>query len=389
MYNYTQFLNDNAGYAFDKPIKWDELELGLNQASFDIQCQEIAKVVDRESQTLINESNQLEDFSYPKNSLNYLDTNLSIMRFSFVVDQNKQPKLIEINSQTPSFFWECHDGLQDCYEISDTSTLSYKNVLIKYLQNQIELINLKLNRVTKPRVGLVCCDHIDDIFQMQYVQTLLDSTATASYTEVVTIGQIDISSKNTVFSTVSNKEFDALLFWYPIEWLAAEKFADGSMALDSIFELVKQGKLQIINGMQSFIVQNKEFLASIYETVDPLPNGFLPSFYTTEDLKKQLGNVDFIAKPTFGREGQGIFGETNGASFEGDLSDSYYTDQNYIYQPLIQGNYLTIDTKQYKYTLEKWVVKINGNWQPAGQSLRINDSQDLIVNNTCKWVPLT
>lgn len=223
---------------------------------------------------------------------------------------------------------------------------------------------------------------------MQYIQTLLDSSLTTSYTEVVTIEQIDISSKNTVFSTFSNKEFDTLLFWYPIEWLAAEKFADESMALDSIFELVKLQKLQIINGMQAFIVQNKEFLASIYETIDPLPNGFIPSFYTAQDLKKQLGNVDFIAKPIFGREGQGIFGEIKGASFEGDLSDSYYTDQNYIYQPLIQGNYLTIDGQDYKYTLEKWVVKIDGNWQPAGQSLRINESQDLIVNNTCKWLPL-
>jgi glutathionylspermidine synthase len=388
MYNYTQFLKDNPDYAFQKPIHWQDLSLDINQASFDLQCQEVAKLVDRESVNLINKPSELLDFSYPKNSLNFLDTNLSIMRLSFVVDQNKQPRLIEINSQTPSFFWECHDGLQDCYSISDSSTLSYKNTLIKYLQNQIDLINIKLNRVTKPRVGLVCCDHPDDLFQMQYIQTLLDSTNSASYSEVLTIQQLDISSKNTAFSTVSNKEFDALLFWYPIEWLAVEKFADGSTALDSIFELVKQNNLQIINGMQSFVVQNKEFLASLYETVDPLPSIFVPSFYTLKDFQKQMGNVDYIAKPVFGREGQGIFGQKDGASFEGDLSDSYYTDQNYIYQPLIQGSNLTVDNQGYKYTLEKWVVKIDGNWQPAGQSLRVNEAQDLIVNNTCKWLPL-
>jgi glutathionylspermidine synthase len=388
MYNHTQFLNDNAEYVFSKPINWQDLDLRISQASFDLQCQDIAKIIDRESQSLINQPNGLQDFSYPKNSLNYLDTNLSIMRLSFVIDQNKQPKLIEINSQTPSFFWECNDGLQDAYQVNDASTLSYKNTLVKYLQNQADMINLKLNRVTKPRVGLVCCDHPDDLFQMEYIQSLLDSTNASSFTEVLTIEQIDISSKSTVFSTVSNKEFDALLFWYPLEWLAVEKFADGSMALDTIFELVKQNKFQIINGMQSFVVQNKEFLASLYETVDPLPKAFLPSFYTAEDLKKELGNIDFIAKPIFGREGQGIFGEKAGASFEGDLSDSYYTDQNYIYQPLIQGSNLTIENQEYKYTLEKWVVKIDGNWQPAGQSLRLNEANDLIVNNTCKWAPL-
>jgi glutathionylspermidine synthase len=388
MYNHTQFLNDNLGYAVAKSIKWQDLGLNLSQTSFDLQCQDVAKIVDRESQTLINQPNGLQDFSYPKNSLNYLDTNLSIMRLSFVVDQNKQPKLIEINSQTPSFFWECNDGLQDAYQVDDPSTISYKNILVKYLQNKIDMINLKLNRVTKPRVGLVCCDHQDDLFQMQYVQTLIDSTDSAGYTEVVTIEQIDISAKQTVFSTVSNKEFDALLFWYPIEWLAPEKFADGSMALDAIFELVKDNKLQIINGMQSFIVQNKEFLASLTETIDPLPSVFVPSFYTLEDFKKQNGEADYIAKPIFGREGQGIFGQKAGSSFEGDLSDSYYTDQNYIYQPLIQSSNLTIDSQDYKYTLEKWVVKIDGNWQPAGQSLRLNDAQDLIVNNTCKWAPL-
>ena len=388
MYNHTKFLNDNSGYAFDLAIKWQDLNLNINQSSFDSQCQEVAKLIDIESQKLINQPNQLQDFSYPKNSLNYLDTNLSIMRLSFVVDQNKKPKLIEINSQTPSFFWECHDGLLDHYSISDQGEQSYKNSLVKYLQNQVELINIKLNRVTKPRVGLVCCDHPDDLFQMEYIQTLLNTTNTASYTEVLTIEQIDISSKSTVFSAESSKEFDVLLFWYPIEWLAVEKFADGAMALDSIFELVKQNKLQIINGMQSFIVQNKEFLVHIYETVNNLPDMFLPSFYTLEDFKAKFGSVDYIAKPIFGREGQGIFGEVNEAHFEGDLSDSYYTDQNYIYQPLIQGSDLIIDNKQYKYTLEKWVVKIDGLWQPAGQSLRINDSQDLIVNNTCKWLPL-
>ena len=388
MYNHIKFLNDNAGYAFDHAINWQDLDLNINQASFDSQCQEVAKIIDLESQKLINQPNQLQDFSYPKNSLNFLDTNLSIMRLSFVVDQNKQPKLIEINSQTPSFFWECHDGLLDHYNILDQGIQSYKNSLVKYLQNQVELINIKLNRVTKPRVGLVCCDHPDDLFQMEYIQTLLNTTNTASYTEVLTIEQIDISSKGTVFSTESNKEFDTLLFWYPIEWLAVEKFADGSMALDSIFELVKQNKLQIINGMQSFIVQNKEFLAQIYEMVNNLPDIFLPSFYTLEDFKAKFGNKDYIAKPIFGREGQGIFGQVNQAHFEGDLSDSYYTDQNYIYQPLIQGSDLVINNKQYKYTLEKWVVKIDGLWQPAGQSLRINDSQDLIVNNICKWLPL-
>ncbi len=393
MYSYTQFLEENKDYAFGMPIKWQDLNINLDQAGFDSCCQKIATLIDLESTKLINEPQLLQDFSYPKNALDYLDTNLSIMRLSFVVDTHGQPKLIETNSQTPSFFWECHDGLMDNYKITDQNTQKYKQVLTDYLQNQIGLINIKLNRITKPRVGLVCCDHADDLFQMEYLKTLISSTNSTSHIEVLTIGQLDISSQGTAFSTQSNKELDALLLWYPIEWLATEKFADSSMALNSIFELVRENKLHIINGMQSFITQNKELLAQIYETANSETLGNLmemivPSFYTLDDFRKELGSVDYIAKPVFGREGQGIFGEVDGASFQGDLSDSYYTDQNYIYQPLVNTSNLIIDGKEFKYTLEKWVVKIDGGWQSAGQSLRINNAQDLIVNNTCKWSAL-
>lgn len=141
--------------------------------------------------------------------------------------------------------------------------------------------------------------------------------------------------------------------------------------------------------MQSFVVQNKEFLAKIWKSEEKFPETIIPSFYTKYELEMELGKVDFIAKPIFGREGQGIFGQKTGVSFEGDLSDSYYTDQNYIYQSFINPSQIRVDGTDYTYTLEKWVVKIDGIWYPAGQSLRLNNPLGIITNNESKWAPLT
>jgi glutathionylspermidine synthase len=388
MYNYQQFLDNNPNYPFEKYLNWLDLGLGITQLEFDSKCQQIANFVDQKSIELMQDDKQLSELTYPKNSLKYLDTDLSIMRFGFLVDQNKSLNLIEINSQTPSFFWECHDGLKNNYKVESAIVETYKNTLINYFQNVIKIIDIKLNRVIKPSIGIVCCENPDDLFQMNYVQDLIAQTNLVDYMEVLTIQNLDINGRNLACSMKTAKEFDILMFWYPIEWLAVENFGDGSPALESIFDLVKQNKLHIINGMQSFVVQNKEFLAKIYESPD-CPSFVTPSFYTKEEFEQEFDeNSDFIAKPIFGREGQGIFGQKSGEIFEGDLSDSYYTDQNYVYQPLIQTLDLVLDDKSYKYTLEKWVVKINGKWFSAGHSLRVNNEDSLIVDNDCKWLPI-
>jgi glutathionylspermidine synthase len=386
MYNHQQFIDQNPQYLFDRPVKWEELKLAISQSEFDTQCKVLATKIDTESSNLID-SNEIKEYSYPTNILDYLDKDLSIMRLGFVVDQNMQPKLIEINSQTPSFFWECHDGLQQGFNTNSPDVVAYTQLLTKYLENQAKLIDIKLNRVTKPRVAIVCCDHTDDLFQMEYVQNLLEASGSTSYTEVFTIENLDINAKEMLCSIATGKEFDAIMLWYPIEWLAVEKFQDGSPALESIFELVNKGKLFVINGMQSFVVQNKEFLSELYEN-NKSSSVLTPSFCTKEELEAELGKVDFIAKPIFGREGQGIFGQKGGVSFEGDLSDSYYTDQNYIYQTFIDSPSLKISESNYKYTLEKWVVKINGKWFAGGQALRLNPNSDIITNNMSKWAPL-
>jgi glutathionylspermidine synthase len=386
MYDYQSFLTANPNYKFARAIEWHELGLGVSQLDFDKECADLTKFLEAQSLELINNTTEIKELSYPDNSLKYLDTNLSIMRLGFVVDTFKKPKLIEINSQTPSFWWECHDAQVDAF---CSSPSNYKQILVRYLENAIKLVDIHLNRVTKPRVGLVCCDHPDDLFQMEYVQDLINSANAAGHVEVLTIEDIDINAREMVFSTKTNKELDALLFWYPIEWLAIEKFGDETNALEGIFDLVARKKLYIINGMQSFVVQNKEFLAKIWESEEKLHDMIIPSFYTKDELEAELGKVDFIAKPIFGREGQGVFGQKAGQSFEGDLSDSYYTDQNYIYQPLISSAQIRIDSIDYTYTLEKWVVKIDGIWYPAGQSLRLNNSTGIITNNESKWAPLT
>ena len=389
MPNLSKFLEQNPNYIFPNTVTWQDLNLNLTQEQFDLQCSQLATRIDQESALLSTQPEVLESLGFnPRISQFFTESsnNLSFMRFGFAVDNTNSPKLIEVNSQTPSFIWECHAGLKDYHKKSSISNTIYTDKLTKWLETQITAATLKINKLMKPNIGIVCCNHPDDYFQMEYLQDIIKSSNLVYDSEVLNIEQIDVTATDRLFSLTTNKYFDILIFWYPIEWLLTDQFANGEQAFEAIWNLVANDKLVIINGLQSFVVQNKNFLAYLHEMHDDLPSLILPSFYTLDEYKAEFGDRDYIAKPIFGREGLGIFGQKNNEIFSGDCSDSYYTDQFYVYQPFLNGNKINLSGEQYTYTLEKWVVKINGIWHSSGQGLRISKSD--IIDNVGQWVGL-
>ena len=381
------FEHDVQNYANSEIIKFSDLELNVSLEDFEKISSELANVIDKTSFEVSNNPDLIKSLGYPESIVEVPDNNLCAMRLSYVVDQSGKPSLIEVNSQTPSFWWECETGADKILALQNiTRNPQYIENLKDCLRNNIKLLEMKLQKFLKPKIGLVTCDSADDIFQMVFVQNLINELGIATNTEVLTIDKIDIANSNRVFSMNTDAEFDILLFWYPIEWLVNEKFADGSSAATKFFELLKMNKLAFLNGLQSFVAQNKNLLGYITEMSDALHPNLLPTYYTIEEFQSENRGANWIGKPIFGREGRGIFGEVGGQNIAGDCTDDYYNNQLYVYQRFIDSKKIEYLGKQYFYTLEKWVYKTSSGWLPGGHGLRLTEQN--IVDNKSIWVVL-
>ena len=383
------FQDSNKDYATLDFVNFDNIGSKVNQSQFDNISIDIATTIDKYSLQIIQNPELVDSLGYPKEITNHMDSNLVAMRLGYVVDINGKPILIETNSQTPSFWWECETGTDKVLgNYNKMRNPSYYGNLQNCLKSEIKNLhkNNKDNKNLKPNIGLVTCDSEDDIFQMTFIKNCLSSLQISDHTEILTINRMDISTDNKVFSLNTDKEFDILLFWYPIEWLVNDIFVDGTKVFERLFELVKDNKIQIFNGMQSFLAQNKNLLAYITEIQDTIHPNIAPTFYTLKEFENSQNGNDWIGKPIFGREGKGIFGKQNGKDISGDCDDEYYNNQWYVYQPFIQTMPLIWNKKAYDFTLEKWVYKIDNVWQVGGQSLRISTNQ--IIDNKSKWLSI-
>jgi glutathionylspermidine synthase len=381
------FEYDVQNYANEEVINFADLELNLSLKDFEKISSELANIIDKTSLDVGYNSDLIKSLGYPESITDVPDGDLSAMRLSYVIDLSGKPHLIEVNSQTPSFWWECETGADKVLGLQNLArNPQYIENLKNCLINNIKLLETKLQKFLKPKIGLVTCDSPDDIFQMVFIKGLIDSLGITANTEVLTIDKVDIAISNRVFSLNTDEEFDILFFWYPIEWLINDKFADGSDASSKFFKLLKNKKVGFFNGIQSFVAQNKNLFGYITEMSNELHPNIIETYYTIEEFQTENARINWIGKPIFGREGRGIFGEVGEQNIAGDCNDDYYNNQLYIYQPFIDSKKISYFGKEYYYTLEKWMYKTNSGWVPGGHGLRLTEGK--IVDNKSIWVVL-
>jgi glutathionylspermidine synthase len=381
------FEHNISNYANETIVKFADLEMNLSLDEFEKISLESANIIDKTSLEVGYNESLVTSLGYPENIAQVPDGDMCIMRLSYVIDISGKPHLIEVNSQTPSFWWECENGTDKILQLKNQiRNPRYLDALKNCLVNNIKILETKLQKFLKPKIGLVTCDSADDIFQMVFIKELIESLGITTNTEVLTIDNLDIANSNRVFSLNTDEEFDILFFWYPIEWLVNDKFADGSDASTKFFDLIKIKKVAFFNGIQSFVAQNKNLFGYITEMSAELHPNLLKTFYTIEEFKAENPDANWIGKPIFGREGRGVFGEVGGQNIAGDCTDDYYNNQLYVYQPFIDSKKINYLGRDYFYTLEKWMYKTNNGWLPGGHGLRLTEGN--IVDNKSIWVVL-
>lgn len=318
------------------------------------------------------------------------------MRLGYVVDECGNLHLIEVNSQTPTFWWECEAGKDLILKqnnlggAENLEKKSCKNLQICLKNSLQNLAKSGQKDLQKLRVGLVCEDDDEDIFQMSFIKNEIEKLNLVAGAEVLTLERLDVDQQDNFYSLNSQENLDILFFWYPFEWLVGEEFADGLPFWDILIKSLEENKVILWNGLESFLMQNKYLLAYITENWEDFSkpeifDAFTDTFYIHDDLAKIYQDSPWISKPIWGRQGLGVVGFDGVQDFAGKM-DENYINQWYAYQPFYKSKSFNFEGKKYYFTLENWVYFDGQKYISGGVGLRANTG--LITEDFSKWFVL-
>lgn len=202
------------------------------------------------------------------------------------------------------------------------------------------------------------------------------------------------------------REIRLLYRLYPLEYLIGDR--DETTDVDigaALIELVREGRLGLMNPVQHVLMQSKGFMAaiwSLYERNEQTPEycGFtlfdeaemdvisrylLPTYFTAEPFEQS--DVPYAAKSYWGREGRGtllldgneieeklgVNMETNKDAEEDEETAAYYENQPKVYQQLVPMEQAVIETEDGEYSgyLLTGVFVIGGRF--AGMLPRVGE----------------
>jgi glutathionylspermidine synthase len=257
----------------------------------------------------------LSDLGFPKESISFLrfksiSPETIISRFDFVKKEN-QIKMLEFNSDTPTFIKECFyvNGLvakqfkQIDPNASELNML--KNTVMKAIMESIKTLNL--NHV--PNVVFTSHeDHLEDWYTCKFLSDLIPFP-----NKLVPLNNLQLRHDSLV--DPDGVPIDVLYRQtYPIEYLIEDCDDTGEKIGLQLLELVQLKKLALINPISAFLLQSKAIQAFIWGLKDDrnffskddaviIERYMLPTFFENEPF---LDSNLYVEKPVFGREGDTV-----------------------------------------------------------------------------------
>ncbi|KAB2443562.1 glutathionylspermidine synthase family protein [Bacillus luti] len=257
---------------------------------------------------------QLLEFGFPPASLPFirikgLYPESVISRFDFVLTGDNQIKMLEFNSDTPTFIMECFQmNGEICEELGyDDPNLGQERLLSSGVTKAVMEAT---KGIDNPNVVFTAHhEHIEDWNTTVYLSQLCHVE-----NKVVPMSELRITKDALVDR--DGVQIDVLYRQtYPVEDLVEDQDPEtGDLVGVELLQLVKAGKLFIINPLSAFLLQPKSIQCLIWGLAEA------GAFYTREEqqwIKEYmlptylepdlfLGKGSFVQKPSFGREGDTI-----------------------------------------------------------------------------------
>jgi glutathionylspermidine synthase len=220
-----------------------------------------------------------------------------------------------------------------------------------------------------------------------YLQSRCPNSASLCPIEQLTLDDMGLYDQH-------QQPIDILYRLYPTDWLVGDRDPQtGESLWQQLEPLLFTKKVELINPISGFVLQNKALLAFIHHywgrqlheandseiTLNPMiervQQHFLPTFLAAHALPPP-----YVAKPIYGRAGAEIDLVTAAQS------TTYHPAAAYADLPKVYQQYVELPTtrvEQQEYTVQYSCFLVNGI--PTGVGARIGDR---IIGSTCRFLPL-
>jgi glutathionylspermidine synthase len=336
----------------------------------------------------------LLDYGFPEETIRVVKFDRLMpfcMRLDWCWNEETQVyKVIETNVQTPSFWFECIEGnakVAEHFGLKPTET-QLKTVLSRSLNQHIQRA---ADWIKKPiehcQIAFTTLNNSEDLGTMRWLSRL----ATGKHT-VFAIEELRIKDHQYLFDQTTGAAIDILFLWYPLEWTIHDRDAEGKKLWAALEELILTKRVAIVNFASAFALQPK----SIFALITDLGLDFFTSdhaetvfdfFPKTAQTADQFGDT-YFAKPVLGRQGEGCFSMIAGeVGTESSNQDPWYTDQDYVYQELLDFPTIELAEKSMTALWSTWLFNQGGDrFVSAGVGLRVSEGK--ITDDYSYWCPI-
>ena len=253
---------------------------------------------------------------------NALNLSTWLSRFDFVIDENNDFKVIEINSDTPCAVIESYYVNQIAAD-----SFGYKNPNFGEEHNLTNFLYQIKQQISPPKINLAngnfnserpfvfSCfeDYIEDFGTTKYLMDLMKINSVANDVEFVSFYDLQVDDEGILLP--DGRHAAAIYRLHPMEILIEETATDGTDLGVMFLEKYAEGKFEMFNPPEAIIMQNKSFLALVWQVYlsgkffnshesKIIERYMLPSFF--EDDLNLINSGEFIKKPIWGREGRNI-----------------------------------------------------------------------------------
>ena len=277
----------------------------------------------------------------------------------------RQIKLLEYNADTPTALVEAAVAqwywLEDCFPKEDQFNSLHEKLVAKW-------------KDLKPYVAQpVYFSHDgaeEDAMTIAYLQDTAQQAGLK--TEALAIRAIGWDGAKNHFVDLHGNEIRSIFKLYPWEWLLKDSFGEHALAtMDALNQKTVPGTVQWIEPIWKMLWSNKALLAILWE-LNPNHELLLPAYL---DGPRNMQN--YVRKPLFGREGNGVSVFRNWAWSEGVEVTGDAVADGFVYQAM--ASLTQVDGKTA--VIGSWLI----DGEPAGMGIR--ESEGMITTNVSRFVP--
>ena len=323
----SQYIKKRKEFYSNYPHFWSDLyecEYSLfhvfpiteqTMKQLQVATERMGKIFFKTARILRNLSNeQLLELGFPTASLPFIRLKgmypeSVISRFDFALTEDNRIKMLEFNSDTPTFIVECFQmNGKVCEELGyDDPNANQERLLSSGITKAVMEFTKGME---DPNVVFTAhLEHIEDWNTTMYLSGLC-------HVENKVMPMTELRITDDALVDRDGVPIDVLYRQtYPIEDLIEDQDPEtGDLVGVELLQLVKEGKLFIINPLSAFLLQPKSIQCLIWGLAEE------GAFYTSEEQKwiKEymlptylepdlfFGKSPFVQKPSFGREGDTI-----------------------------------------------------------------------------------